>query len=268
MADCYGQLGYGSYVSPEDAFPRARAAAKKALELDPTLAEAHASLGYATMYHDWNFTEAEKEFKRAIELNPNYAVAHQWYAYLLTAVERPLADADREIAIAKSLDPLSVPILSDRAYIFYYYGKNDEALRSVKSALEMNPKFPMGYFWLARIYTSQGRYNDAESALRSIGPLRTWTPAMATIGYLYAKESRPQEARDVLAEFDELMRQGRYASGTLLRSSMPAYPTRSARFLTWKRHIASARTGSSGSSAILDGTASVRMHAFRTLFGG
>ena len=123
-----------------------------------------------------------------------------------------MADADREIAIAKSLDPLSVPILSDRAYIFYYYGKNDEALRSVKSALEMNPKFPIGYFWLARIYTSQGRYNDAESALQSIGPLRTWTPAMATIGYLYAKESRPQEARDVLAEFDELMRQGRYAS--------------------------------------------------------
>ncbi len=118
MADGYGQLGYGSYVSPEDAFPRARAAARKAIELDPLLAEAHASLGYALMYYDWNFSGAEAEFKRAIELNPNNAVAHQWYAYLLTAMERPLSDAEREIGVAKSLDPLSVPIHIDRRTSF------------------------------------------------------------------------------------------------------------------------------------------------------
>jgi tetratricopeptide (TPR) repeat protein len=212
MADCYAQLGYGSYISPEDAFPRARAAARKALELDPTLAEAHASLGYALMYYDWNFSGAEAEYKRAIELNPNYAVAHQWYAYLLTAIERPLSDADGEIETAKNLDPLSVPINIDRAYILHYYGRNEEALRSVRLALEMNPKYAPGYFWLGRIYTSEGRYADAEAALQQIGPLRTWTPAMAVQGYLYAKSGRPQEARKVLAEFDELRRQGRYAS--------------------------------------------------------
>jgi eukaryotic-like serine/threonine-protein kinase len=213
MADCYAQLGYGSYISPEDAFPRARAAAKKALELDPTLAEAHASLGYALMYYDWNFSGAESEYKRAIELNPNYAIAHQWYAYLLTAMERPLRDAEKEIATAKSLDPLSVPINIDRAYILHYYDKNEEALRSVNLALEMNPKYPPGYFWLGRIYTSQGRYADAEASLQKIGALRSWTPAMAVQGYLYAKSGRPQEARNVLAEFDDLVRQGRYASG-------------------------------------------------------
>ncbi|MCA1560074.1 MAG: protein kinase [Acidobacteria bacterium] len=213
MADCYAQLGYGSYISPEDAFPRARAAAGRALELDPSLAEAHASLGYALMYYDWNFSGAEAEFKRAIELNRNYPIAHQWYAYLLTAIERPLSDADGEIATAKSLDPLSVPINIDRAYILHYYGRNEEALRSVRLALEMNPKYAPGYFWLGRIYTSEGRYADAETALQKIGPLRTWTPAMAAQGYLYAKSGRPQEARNVLAEFDELLRQGRYASG-------------------------------------------------------
>jgi DNA-binding winged helix-turn-helix (wHTH) protein/Flp pilus assembly protein TadD len=213
MADCYAQLGYGSYISPEDAFPRARAAARKALELDPTLAEAHAALGYSLMYYDWNFSGAEAAFKRALELNPNSAIAHQWYAYLLTALERPLSDADAEIAIAKSLDPLSVPINIDRAYILHYYGRNEEALRSVRLALEMNPKYAPGYFWLGRIYTSEGRYADAEAALQQIGPLRTWTPAMAVQGYLYAKSGRPQEARNVLAEFDELRRQGRYASG-------------------------------------------------------
>jgi eukaryotic-like serine/threonine-protein kinase len=213
MADCYAQLGYGSYISPEDAFPRARAAARKALELDPTLAEAHASLGFALMYYDWNFAGADAEYRRAIELNPNYAIAHQWYAYLLTATERPLRDADREIEIAKSLDPLSVPINIDRAYILHYYDENDEALRAVRLALDMNPKYAPGYFWLGRIYTSEGRYADAEAALQRIGPLHTWTPAMAVQGYLYAKSGRPEDAKRVLTEFDELRRQGRYASG-------------------------------------------------------
>jgi tetratricopeptide (TPR) repeat protein len=213
MADSYGQLGYGSYVQPVDAFPRARAAARRAIELDPALGEAHASLGFALMYYDWNFRAAETEFKRAIELNPEYAVAHQWYAYLLTAMERPLSEAEREIALAASLDPLSVPINIDRAYILHYYGKNEEALRWVGRALEMNPKFAPGYFWLARIYTSEGRYPDAEAALQQIGPLGTWTPAMATRGYLYAKAGRADEARRVLAQFEELVRQHRYASG-------------------------------------------------------
>jgi tetratricopeptide (TPR) repeat protein len=213
LADSYGQLGYGSYISPEDAFPRARAAARKAIELDPTLADAHASLGFALMYYVWNFPGAESEFKRAIQLNPNYAIAHQWYAYLLTAMERPLSEADREIAIATSLDPLSVPINIDRAYILYYSARNEEALRSVRLALEMNPKFAPGYFWLGRIYTSEGRYADAEAALENIGPLRTWTPAMAVRGYLYARAGRVNEARTVLAEFDDLVRQQRYASG-------------------------------------------------------
>jgi len=156
---------------------------------------------------------AEAEYKRAIELNTNYAIAHQWYAYLLTAIERPLRDADGEIAIAKSLDPLSVPINIDRAYILHYYDKNEEALRSVRLALEMNPKYAPGYFWLGRIYTSEKRYADAEAALQQIGPLRTWTPAMAVQGYLYAKSGRPEDAKRVLTEFDELRRQGRYASG-------------------------------------------------------
>jgi len=212
LSDGYAQLGYGSYISPEDAFPRARVAAQKGLALDPTLAEAHASRGYALMYYDWDFAEAEAEYRRAIQLNPSYAVAHQWYAYLLTAMERPLASADAEISIAKSLDPLSVAINTDRAYIFYYSGRNEDALHSVGLALEMNPKFALGYFWLGRIYTTEGRYADADKAFHSIGPLRTWTPAMAALGYMYGKAGRSKDARAVLAEFDARAHQGRYAS--------------------------------------------------------
>jgi eukaryotic-like serine/threonine-protein kinase len=213
LADAYAQLGYGSYASPEDTFPRARAAAEKALVLDSSLAEGHASRGYALMYYDWDFAAAESEYRRAIQLNPSYAVAHQWYAYLLTAMERPFAAADAEISIAGSLDPLSPAINTDRAYISHYYGRNDDALHSVGLALEMDSKFPPGYFWLGRIYTSQGRYSDADQAFHNLGPLRTWTPAMAALGYMYGKAGRQQDARAILAEFDALTRHGRYASG-------------------------------------------------------
>jgi serine/threonine-protein kinase len=213
LADAYGQLGDGSYVSPEGSFPRARAAALRALELDPALPEAHAALGYTSMYYEWDFAKAEAEYKRAIELNPNYAVAHQWYAYLLTALERPASEPEREIAIARKLDPLSVPINIDYAYILHYYQRNDEALRAVQLALEMNPKYSPGYFWLGRIYTSEHRYKEADSALKNIGTLRTWTPAMAVLGYLYAKSERADDAKAILAEFDALARAGRYASG-------------------------------------------------------
>jgi TolB-like protein/tetratricopeptide (TPR) repeat protein len=212
LADSYGQLGYGSYIAPDDAFPRASKAAREALTFDPTLAEAHAALGYAMMYYDWKFADADAEFKRSLDLNPNYAIAHQWHAYLLAAMERPAAEAEGEIAAAKKLDPLSVPINTDLAYMLHYYNRNEEALRSVKLALEMNPTFPPAYFWLTRIYTAQGRYAEAEAALQNIGPLRTWTPAMAARGFLYAKAGRPQDAKAVLKEFDDLARQGQYAS--------------------------------------------------------
>ncbi len=212
LADAYAQLGYGSYVSPEDTFPRARAAAERALGLDPSLAEGHAARGYALMYYDWDFADAESEYQRAIQLNPSYAVAHQWYAYLLTAMERPFAAADAEISIAKGLDPLSPAIHADRAYISYYYGRNEDALRAVGLALEMNPKFALAYFWLGRIYTSQRRYVDADQAFHQIGPLRTWTPAMAALGYMYGKAGRVQDAKAILAEFDMLTRHGRHAS--------------------------------------------------------
>ncbi|HTL46409.1 MAG TPA: protein kinase [Vicinamibacterales bacterium] len=212
LADAYGQMGYGSYVAPEEAFPRARAAARRALELDPDLAEAHAALAYALMYYDWNFPEAEREFKRAASLNPSYATAHQWYAYWLTAMQHPFDEADHELSTAQRLDPLSVSIYADRAYILHYYQRDDEALHAIRLALDMDPKFPLAYFWLGRIFASQGRYTDAESALEQIGPLRKWTPAMAALGFAYAKAGRVEDARRVLDEFTALTSSGRYAS--------------------------------------------------------
>jgi tetratricopeptide (TPR) repeat protein len=127
-------------------------------------------------------------------------------------MERPFAAADGEISTAKTLDPLSPAISTDRAYISYYYGRNEDALHSVGLALEMDPKFALGYFWLGRIFTSQGRYADADEAFHNIGPLRTWTPGMAALGYMYGKAGRVREAQSILAEFDGLRRSGRHAS--------------------------------------------------------
>ncbi len=211
MADCYAALGYSSALSPEDSFPRAKAAAQKALELDPDLAEAHASLGYAVMYYDWNFSLAEKEFRRAIELNPSNALGHQWYAYLLMATGRP-KESLAEVDVAKRLDPLSVPIHTDQAYMLYYDRQIAAALKQVGMALEMDPKFPIGHFWLGRIYTMQGKFADAEAEFEKIGDLRTWAPAMAAMGFLYGKWGKPEKAGRILEEFSEMAKEGKYTS--------------------------------------------------------
>jgi eukaryotic-like serine/threonine-protein kinase len=211
LADCYNALGYSNYLSPEDSFPRAKAAAAKALELDPELADAHASLGYATMYFDWNFQQAEREFRRAVELNPNAPLAHQWYAYLLTAMERP-EEARAEIDRARELDPLSVAINTDMAFTYYYSGHPEEAIHFVKTALEMNSKFPLGHFWLGRIYTSQGHYEEALAEFTAVGALRSWQPTMAALGFLYGVWGKHAEARKIIEEFRTLSKQNRYQS--------------------------------------------------------
>jgi len=211
LADCYGALGYGSYRSPEDAFPRAKAAAQKAIQLDPNLAEGHASLGYAVMYYDWNFPLAVKEYNEAIRLNPNYPEARQWHAYWLMAMQHK-AEALTEIKEASRLNPLSPSIHTDQAYMFYYSGQNDAALKSVMMALEMDPKLPLGHFWLGRLYTSMGRFAEAEDEYQKLGNLHTWTPALAGIGYLYGRWGKREQAQKILDEFAAMEKAGKYAS--------------------------------------------------------
>src|SRR6185295_14862516 len=106
VADCYTALGYGSFIAPKEAFPKALEAATKALALDSTLAEPHASLGYYNFYYEWDWAAAEQEFRIAIALNPNYELGYDWYGYYLTAMKR--YDEARVIfEKAKELDPLS-----------------------------------------------------------------------------------------------------------------------------------------------------------------
>jgi tetratricopeptide (TPR) repeat protein len=161
LADAYLQLpNYANDPKPEENFPKARAAAQKALEIDFTLAEPHATLAVVLSEYDFNFAEAEKEFKRAIEINLNYASAHQWYAeYLMTMgrFDETIAEAMR----AQQLEPLSLIINSVLGLAYNNAGRYDEAIAQLRKTLEIDPNFPRANEYLEGVYEDKGMYEEA-----------------------------------------------------------------------------------------------------------
>jgi tetratricopeptide (TPR) repeat protein len=203
IGDAYVQLGYGSLLHPKDAFPKARAAAQRALELDSTLAEPHATLAYVAMYHDWNWALARQEFERALALNPSYATAHEWYGLFNTAMgkyEEAIAQERR----AQELDPLSVPIAGTAGWVFYYSGRIEDAARELKVALRDDEGFALGHFYLGRVLEQQGQLDSALAHYAATGALREWVPTVAAMAHAYGKQERRAEAKAMLARMDSL----------------------------------------------------------------
>ncbi len=157
IADCYALLGSAEMgvMAPNDALPKARAAALKALDLDPRLAEAHASLAYIRLIYDWDVPGAEEEFQRAIQLNPNYPTAHQWYA-LCHSIQGRTEDALDELRRAERLDPLSPTVKCALSECYYFARRYDEALASAKAALEIDPAFMLAQVNLGRALAQKG----------------------------------------------------------------------------------------------------------------
>lgn len=205
MADAYVQLGYGSLLRPDDAFPKARAAAERALELDSTLAEPHATLGFVKMYYDWDWAGAEREFRRALTLNPSYATAHEWYGLFLSAMGR-LQEAREHEHRAQVLDPLSTAVAGTAAWVLYYAGKYDDADRELRIVLRADSSFALGRFYLGRVHQSRGRLDSALAEYRSLGPLRDWVPTIAAVGHVYGSQGRRREALATLSRLDSLSR--------------------------------------------------------------
>jgi TolB-like protein/Flp pilus assembly protein TadD len=192
----------GAYdiVSRTELYAKARKAAQKALALDATLAEPHASLGLLAMNYDWDWATAEKEFNRAIELNPNYATAHHWYGEYLTAVGR-FDDSLEEIKRARELDPLSLIINTDLGKLLYYARHSDEALAQLRETLKMDPDFSDAHVWLAAVYAKTGHYDEAITESKKIVD-KGW--ALGWRGYIYGVSGQRAEAEKVLDELREL----------------------------------------------------------------
>ena len=151
LADSFALAGDWKYavLPPQDAFPRARAAATKALALDDSLSEAHASLALAYDLYGWDWQAADREYQRAIQLNPGYATAHQWYSWHLIMQGR-INEAIVEIRKAESLDPLSLIIGADIADALCVAHRYDEAVQQSEKTLELDPNFAIAYYELGQ----------------------------------------------------------------------------------------------------------------------
>jgi DNA-binding SARP family transcriptional activator/TolB-like protein/Tfp pilus assembly protein PilF len=201
MADAYVQLGYGNGLPPGDAFPKARAAATRALSLDSTLAETHATRAYEHMSYDWDWTAAERAFRRAIEINPSYATAHEWYGLFLAAMGR-FDDARAQEERAEELDPLSIAIAGTSAWVSYYAGDYEAAERRLRVALREDSTFALGHLYLGRVHEATQSPDSAFAQYEATGPLRTWVPTVAGKAYLLGRLGRTGEARAILADLE------------------------------------------------------------------
>ncbi len=211
LADCYNLLGFYSVLEPKEAFPRAKAAATKALEIDDTLAEAHASLGYVKLFYDWDLTNAESELKEAIELNSNYATAHHWYGVYLQFVGR-FDQALVEMRRALELDPLSPSINANVGWPLYYARQYDQAIEQFQKAIERDQSSPLPHHWLAMVYGQKGMYEEAITEYQKALDLSGSRPRIvAELGYIYAVSRKRSEAQKALEELKELSKR-RYVS--------------------------------------------------------
>lgn len=165
LADSYNLLDDWGRTAPRDSFPKARAAAEKAIALDDSLAEAHVSLAMVRASYDWDWNGAEQEFRRAIELNPNYATAHQWYGLMLGSLAR-FAEAEKEVRRAQQLEPLSPIINMAVAEILTWERRYDDAIVEYKKILELDPSFVGAYGNIADVYEKKGMYPQAIEALK------------------------------------------------------------------------------------------------------
>ncbi len=206
IADTYNITGFFGYAPPKETFPKGLAAARRALEIDEALGEAHASLGFAKTFYEWDWPEAEKEFKRAIELNPDYASAHQWYGVYLSAMGRH-DEGIAETELARDLDPLS-PIINACVGVAYYFARRyDESIANHQKTLELVPGFLLASTYIVVAYATNGM---CESAFKTIGRVESSAAehaySLGQFGYAYAVCGREEDALRMLDLLNGLAR--------------------------------------------------------------
>lgn len=200
LADAYALMPYYSLVPPKEAMPKAKSAAAKALQLDESLAEAHASLALMATNYDWDWAIAERGFKRAIDLSPNYATAHHWYERHLLVMGR-YAEAIKEITLAQTLDPLSLIINVNVGGAQLFAGDVERAESLLRQTVELGPDWAVAHRELAIALLTRGKVGEATTQAREAVRLSANDPYHAAIlGLACAKAGQPEEARRILQE--------------------------------------------------------------------
>jgi eukaryotic-like serine/threonine-protein kinase len=204
LADGYAVYGVYEVEQPSKSGAKAKAAATRALEIDNTLAEPHASLGMTRMAYEWDWAGAEQEFQRAIELDPNYPTAHLWYGICLGATGRN-EQAVASMKHAQQLDPLSLVIMTGLGWELYYSRRYDEAITQIRNAFEMDPNFALGHFWLGMLYEQKALYAESIAEFRKALELSSGSPLMlGSLGHAYTSTRDWEKARQVLADLVEV----------------------------------------------------------------
>ena len=206
IAESYFTLSITGSMPPREAFPRAKEAATKALNIDPLLAEGHCDLGIAKFFHDWDWSGAERNFKRAIEINPNYALPHEMYAHLLSNLgrhEEALAESSR----ALELDPLSLISNAVRGQMLFFAGKYDDAVALLQKAIDVEPNFWISHLTLGKVYERQKIYQQAIAEFQRASDLSGAPEPKSLLGYTYAVSGKLAEARRVLDELEQMSAQ-------------------------------------------------------------
>jgi TolB-like protein/Tfp pilus assembly protein PilF len=201
LGDCYGlMVAYG--ISPEDSVQKAQSMARKALAIDSSIAEAHATLALIAQNHDWNFAEAEREYRLAFASDPNYAIAHLWHSIILEVKGR-VEESLLELEIAHALDPRSLLIRAAEGEYLYAARRYDEAIQSLNRTVEMEPNLAGAYFWRALAYGQKGMFSEAISDLQRALRIDDNALYLAALGHTYALSNRRQEARKILLALND-----------------------------------------------------------------
>lgn len=206
LADSYLALGirdFGGGMTPKEAMPLAKEAARSALRRDPDLAEAHASLGTVAHFYDWDWALAEKELKKAIDLDPSYAEAHRSYGLYLRNMGR-FDEARREYKQALDLDPLSPIINAHQGMILWYSRQFDQAIEPLRKTIDLFPDYFLTYWYLGIVYEHKSMYAQAINQVQKAIDLDRNNPVLwAALARIHAKSGKTSEARKLL---DELMK--------------------------------------------------------------
>ncbi len=203
LADSYLLLSPYGAAAPKDSVPQAKAAVKKALELDGTLAEAHASSARILSGYDFDSQRAIAEFERALQLNPNYATAHHWFAagplLALARFDQSIAEAKRSI----ELDPLSLINNADFGNDYYFTKRYDEAIAQLRKTIEMEPHFYLAHYYLGQALQLKGQLSEAIVEYRKAVQLDEDPFALALLGQAHARAGQRDEANKILTQLNQ-----------------------------------------------------------------